>query len=153
MKLTKIRDNQGNILSKENLEFIGNRLVFLLSEAGFITESFVINSSRIDLKTEKKSFKIDVEKLGYNARLSPFGNYKAGYRRTSTPTWNQRVEYNNIINEHLDLLQLSCNIKSAHYVIRQGNETFDELDWENQKKDWEWQNESRGFKVVSIDEV
>lgn len=153
MKLTNIRDYNGKKLDRETLEFIGQHLVANLKDAGYITEYYVINSSRIDLKLRGRSFKIDIEQLGYNAQLNPYMNYKAGYRRTCTPTWAQRVEYNNIINEHLNLRKISCNIKSLHYIIREGTTCFNEFDWENQKKDYEYQNEMRGFRVVPMSEV
>ena len=153
MKLTNIRDYQGKKLKPETLEFIANRLVVLLNEAGFITDCTVVNSSRIDLSYQKKSFVIDTARIGYNARLNPHMNYKKGYARTQIPTWSQRVEYNNIINEHLDLLKVSCNIKSMHYIIRQGNEAMTERDWEDQKTTWEYLNEDKGFKVVSLESV
>jgi hypothetical protein len=149
MKLTRIRC-KGKKIHNDLMHVIGKHLRVTLKNAGFITEYYVINSSRIDLKLRMRSFKIDIGKLGYNASYNPHTEYKVGYRRTCTPTWQQRVDYNNIVNEVLDSFNVSCNIVSGCYTIREGLESMDEYDWQDQKPMWQYHNENRGIYIAKL---
>jgi len=151
MKLTKLKISKTNKkLNHYLMEQISNTIVNKLALAGFITEGYIINSSRIDFKQHMRSFSIDINKLGYNASFNPHMNYKAGYKRTNTPTWNQRVHYNNIINTILTNYDISCNIKSGEYIIREGIKEFTENDWNYQRPDYEIQNKIRGFNIKRL---
>jgi len=147
MKLTNIRCAvTGKKLNKVEMTMVADALENRLAMYGFITESYVVNSSRIDLKTQGKSFTVNTKKLGYNANIghyNGYGNYyspstKSGYRRTNIPTWDQRVEYNNLVNSLLDTFKVSCNIKSGYFVVRQGADSFTETDWAKAVPRDEW---------------
>lgn len=147
MKVTKLRTKKGNKLSKEMLESLAAALQKAIKTNGYESDARVINSSRIDISGHGCSFRIDPKVHGYNTKLNPFSNP----RRTRTPTWDQRVHFNNLINRVLDSFLISGNIKSGLYKIREGMESFDEADWESDRPDHELQNESRGFLVEGYD--
>jgi hypothetical protein len=42
----------------------------------------------------------------------------AGWKRTNIPTWDQRVEFNNIVNEVFDSHSATANIKSGVFTVR-----------------------------------
>ena len=68
-------------------------------------------------------FRIDREKLGSNARIDR--NYQktiSGYQCTNVPTWDQRVQFNDAVNEIFDRFQISATITSGPYRIRKGME-------------------------------
>jgi len=151
MKITNIRCNKTNKkLTFSELKTVAEFLECKLGELGYITQSSVKNSSRIDLGLHMRSFKIDVNMLGYNAQYNPYMNYKAGYKKTSTPTWSQRVCYNNTINDILDRYNIKANIKSGDYTIRKGFESYNEVYWENQKPSWQYRQELRGHIICKL---
>jgi len=114
-----------------------------MNEVGFLVEAHGVNSQAIKTGYNKKSFEIDITRLPYNYSHRLYGKP----RRVRTPSWDQRVEFNNILNELLNGLKVTCNIKSAHYTIRQGNTIFVEKDWENQRQDWERENAYKGYFI------
>jgi len=136
MKIMKIKNNATG-KKFENikiLELIAERLELELGSKGYITEYTVINSSRIDLKLRGRSFKVNTDKLGYNAKLD--NSIKHGYRRSNTPTWGQRVDYNNTVNRVLNDYEVSCKVVSGDFTIRNGVVCFDERDWKDQVPYW-----------------
>lgn len=149
MKVTKIKSN-GKKVSLSELETLCQYIVFKASAAGFITESSVVNSQSIKIGLHMRTFKIDVNQLGYNAQYNPYRQTKLGYVRTCTPTWEQRVEFNNIVNEAFDRFKLTANIKSGDYTIRKGFYSYTEDDWFDQIPDWQENNEARGFIVKAL---
>jgi len=149
MNITKIRDNEKS-LPKETLEMVCGALDAAISHAGFKTDVRVVNKSRIDLSGNRCSFKVDVERLGYNARYAPGQGGNKGYTRTSTPTWHQRVEYNNIVNKVLNRYGLSANVTSGGFTIRSGMESKTESDWISQTPEWIRINEARGYIVTGL---
>lgn len=151
MKLTKIR-TKNTKLNESHLKHLGIHLVNQLNNAGFITEYTILNSQSIKLGMHSKSFTVDVKRLGYNARYNPFRRTKLGYTRTSTPTWDQRVQFNDIVNSVLNEFGITCNVKSGPFTIRKGGISLNENDWNNQKPDYLWHNESRGFTIESIED-
>jgi hypothetical protein len=118
MKLTKIRNIDGTKLEQSELITIGQSLVAKLAKAGFITEYEVKGATSMKLGLHRRSFKINVAQLGYNAVIGIHVKSKKGYKRTHTPTWEQREEYNHIVNAVLDKFQVCCNIKSGPYIVR-----------------------------------
>lgn len=141
MRLTNMKFKN----KKLNSEKVNALLVDLHSafkSAGFITEMNVVNSQCIKIGQRMRSFSINLAKHGYNTQHS-IGQM----RLTNLPTWEQRVIYNNIINNVLDLHQISCNIKSGPYIIRKGFTVCAESDWEVQKPEWQSHNESLGFYI------
>jgi hypothetical protein len=137
MKITRIKCLKANV----TLEEIAADLRLKIADEGFITKVRVVNSSRIDLGMHMKSFVIDTKIHGYNTRHNPHSNPK----RSSTPSWTQRVTYNNIINKCLDKYNISANIKSGPFTIRLGTKSFIENDWYDQKPEYLYHNESRGY--------
>lgn len=90
-----------------------------LKLAGFITDVNSYNRTTINLGLHMKSFIVDHNLLGYNARLDH--GYRAtikGFTRTSIPTWSQREDYNHIVNNVLDQFDVVCNVKSGEYIVR-----------------------------------
>lgn len=145
MKITRIRS------AKAGLDVIASQLQHAIKRAGYISEVRVINSSRIDIGMHMCSFRVDVNVHGYNARYNPHMKYKAGYARTATPTWDQRVDFNNIVNSVLDKFKVSANVKSGDFIIRKGTECMTEDDWFDQKPEWMHHNEMRGFRIESLE--
>ncbi len=64
------------------------------------------------------SFRINPEVHGYNGRIDRYSKTVAGYKRTAVPTWNQREDFNHLINEVFDTWKLSAVIKSGPYTVR-----------------------------------
>lgn len=110
MKITRFKSRSE--LNSINLSEI---LRIKLENAGFITD-VDIASGKIGL--HMKSFVIDTGKLGYNARVSRYRPSKKGYVRTNTPTWEQREQFNHIVNDFFDKYHLSGTIKSGAYLVR-----------------------------------
>jgi len=143
MKLTRIK-------SKLPLEKLAFELERAIRAAGYISEAKVINSTRIDIGLHMRSFKVNTAVHGYNASYNPFINYKAGFKRTNTPTWDQRVEYNNVINKVLNKYKVSCKIKSGDFIIRDGLISMTESDWMVQKPSYISENELKGFLITKL---
>lgn len=151
MRITSIRDVRTNKkLSERDLHNLASFLEERLAGKGFITESAVINSSRIDLTLGGRSFKVDTTRLGYNAQYNPNLNYKAGYRKTDVPTWDQRVSYNNTVNSVLNMFGISSKVTSGNYLIRHGEKSFTNSDWLRMKPEYELMNEARGHVVTEM---
>lgn len=119
MKLNKI-SKQGKKLNSIQMNALVIKLDKAIKRAGFISGVKIINSSAITISGHMRSFSIDVAKLGYNARVNQITatTTKAGFKRTDVPTWTQREQYNHIVNDVLDSLKLSANIKSGDYEVR-----------------------------------
>ena len=150
MKITNIRDlDSGKKLSKPELETIAEVLQLKINKAGFHAHVTVINSSRIDLSLRSKSFEVIPEILGYNATGFE-GGYKKGYKLTRTPTWDQRVEYNNIVNSVLTGYKIKAVVKSGLYTIRTLDKVYIENDWFNQKPDWQYSDHNVVKTLKSI---
>ena len=143
MKFSSITKN-GIKLDIMNLEPLGQDIVNILESKGFITK-YSINNGKLKVGMHMKSFVINAKKLGYNSRYSP---YKDKPHRTSTPSWEQRVEYNDTINDIMDQYGLEAVIKNSVFIIRdkQGRKT--EQDWHNEKPEFMHHNEDRGFSVI-----
>ena len=139
MKITRIKC----LKAKVSLEDIAADLRLKIADEGFITEVRVVNSSRIDLGLHMKSFVVDTKIHGYNTRHNPHSNPK----RTQVPSWDQRVLYNEIVNKCLDKYNISANVTSGCFIIRKGTESMSEYDWHDQKPEWMYHNESRGYYV------
>jgi hypothetical protein len=134
MRITKIKDFDGSKIGSDGLEVLQLALTNVFKDAGFITEVSIVNSSSIKIGLWMRCFSVDVQKHGYNAIVykNNFMNLKKGYKRTTVPTWDQRVEFNNILNKVLDSHHVSANIKSGPFTIRKGTESMTENDWMHQ---------------------
>jgi len=150
MKLTKIRVD-GKKLDESMIKAIMVSMQVKMIKAGYITDFERVNSQSVSIGLHGRSFKVDVQRLGYNAQHGPFNTrLKLGYKRTCTPTWVQRVEFNDIVNSVLDSFKVSCNIKSGPFTIREGLTSFTENDWLDQVPSWMTHNESRGYYVSAL---
>jgi hypothetical protein len=139
MKVTYLRNESGNKLNHTEMNMIIERLDYKFNEAGFLTSVYQLNGTSLNISQGGKCFSVDVSKLGHNARLpyvtNQYGTYCGikyirGYKKTSLPTWDQRVRFNNILNEVLDFYKVTCNIKSGPFVIRdRKNGSMHECDW------------------------
>lgn len=129
MKATRIRIN-----NKKPNESQLNNLVSMLNnkfkEAGFITDITIESSSSIKIMTNSRVFTIDTEKLGRNVRYSKLINSITGWKYTNLPTWKERVEFNHIVNDCFDALNMESNIVSGVYKVRSYHfGRANELDW------------------------
>lgn len=147
MKVTKMRI-KGELLGGLRMHSVMSELKRRFAKAGFVTGVSVQNHSSIHIGMHMRSFKIDTTKHDRNLRHSPGSNPKL----TDVPTWDQRVEFNNIVNAVLNKFKVSANIKSGPFTIRSGTEAMREGDWLNQKPYWITQNENNGYYIESCDE-
>lgn len=106
------------------LENLCEYIVHKASAAGFITESQVLTKTSIKVGMHMSSFRVNTAMLGHNARLGiaayGYNGCKSpkGYKRTNVPTWDQRVEFNNIVNDAFDKYKLTARIVSGNYTVR-----------------------------------
>ena len=146
MKFTKIRID-GKIPSSEVMEQIARDLEATVRAAGYEAYSEVTSKSSIKLSNNQSSFKVNIARHGYNTRHRMNGSKM----RSHSPTWDQRVEYNNLLNKVLDDFGVSCNVRNSFFKIRKGTEHFTESDWHEQKPDFMYHNEARGFYIEKGD--
>lgn len=119
MKLTKIRNQDGSKLHGSDMAALAQHIQHAIERMGFISSVRVENGG-INISNHGNSFVIDVNKLGYNARVNDYTikACKAGYKRTNTPTWTQREEFNHAVNNVLDAGKYRANIKSGDFIVR-----------------------------------
>lgn len=118
MRITGIRDKDG---SKPELTLLDNVCEVLIGRAakkGFLTGAERGKGFSIHVGQNSRCFSVDVERLGHNARVGTYVSSPKGYKRTNVPTWEQRENFNHIINDVLDMYGLKANIKSGPYVVR-----------------------------------
>lgn len=147
MKITRMRI-KGQKLGGLRMANVVFELKRRLNKAGFLTGINVASDSGLKIGLHMCSFRIDTTKHDRNLRFNPH----LGSRLTTTPTWDQRVEFNDIINAVLTKFKVSANIKSGPFTIRQGVVAFTESEWQNQKPEYIKNNECRGYYVESCDE-
>lgn len=104
--------------------------------AGFVTGVHSYGPTSMDIGLHMKCFQVDTDKLGFNARMNysnPWGGErgpKVGFKKTSLPTWDQRVEFNDILNDILDRAKATARIVSGPFVIRTVDEgAYCERQW------------------------
>lgn len=132
MKITSLKNKDGSKLSGDQYFSLMTELEHAIKDAGFVTD-ISKQDAAIHLSNSKFSlFTIDLKKLPYNARIGRAQDHSIkGYVRTSVPTWNQRVQFNNILNMVLDKHEISANIRSGIFAIRRGFIVYNEDDWLN----------------------
>jgi hypothetical protein len=75
-----------------------------------------------------------IQERGYNYNMS---NFEAGItphpRRTHALSWDNWVEVNNAVNEVLDKMGVSANVRTlkGKFKIREGTQDYTEEDWED----------------------
>lgn len=140
MRAVTIRYNKKNGAGRPTERFLEEfceSIVFKLRNNGFITEASLVNSSSIKIGLHMSSFRVDTAKLGHNARVGRQTHLCAyfksdspkGYKRTDVPTWEQRVQFNDIVNDMFDAYGLMATIRSGAYVVRTRDGRRAEWDW------------------------
>jgi hypothetical protein len=94
------------------------------------------------------SFRIDTNIHNRNLYHRPGAEPKL----TNVPTWEQRVEFNDIVNAVLNKFKVSANVKSGDYTVRKDTISMTENDWNAQIPEHHRVNFARGFFVEAIDE-
>jgi hypothetical protein len=119
MNATRIRTRSGEIPSTDLLLKLEKRLNAAFKRSGFETQVTLKTRSALKIGLHMCSFRIDPEKLGYNADRGFCGSRcSAGFKRTRTPTWEQRESFNHLVNDAFDALKLSARIKSGPFLVR-----------------------------------
>jgi hypothetical protein len=118
MKVTGIRTNKGLKLTESELNTLCQTIVTKAAKMGFKTGASIISNGSIKIGLHMQSFRIITSKLGHNARVRRYVDSPKGYKRTNVPTWDQREDFNHLINDILDHWKLSANIKSGPYEVR-----------------------------------
>lgn len=147
MKLTKIRTNQNEIPSNKILVSIINDINTQFKGKGFITEVSIINKTSIRIGQHMRSFSLDLSIHDRNLQCNPHLVPKL----TNLPTWEQRVVFNNVINNVLNKHNISCNIKSGPFIIRKGSHSMTENDWLDQRPEYLLANIAKGFEIIMLD--
>jgi hypothetical protein len=124
-------------LATHQLEDLCRDIVHEATKVGFKTAAHPLTGSAIKIGLHMSSFRIDTTKLGHNARLGRYIKSPKGYKRTDVPTWEQRVEFNDLVNDVFDEYGLVALIKSGCYTVRDKRRgRWNETDWENQTPSW-----------------
>jgi hypothetical protein len=147
MKITSIRINREKP-SELNLQRICDKIQHAFKTFGFVTNVEVHTSTSIRIGLHMRSFQLDLDKHDRNLYIS-----RAGNKLTNLPTWDQRVEFNDIVNKILNAFNVSANVKSGPYTIRQGTKSFTENEWHDQTPDWVRSNSINGWGgIVEVNE-
>lgn len=147
MKITKLRYHN-QIPSTDLVLDLERTLRRRLASAGFITEVNALTRTSMKIGLRMRSFKIDRAMHNRNLRHNPH----LPSVLTDSPTWAQRVEFNNIVNNVLDKFCLSANVRSGLFTIRRGVKCMTEQDWHDQKPWHIVYNETVGFFIEACDE-
>lgn len=118
------------------------------AKAGFRTNVEPLTATALKVGLHMCSFRIDRDMHDRNLRHNPY----TGTKLTDIPTWEQRVEFNNIVNAVLNKFKISASVRSGPFTIRDGLTACTESDWHNQKPEYILHNESRGWFIESCDE-
>jgi hypothetical protein len=125
MRISSIRDKYKKKLNRERLDQLARDLENTVRAKGFESYAAVVNGSCINISASGRSFYINTKLLDYNAEWSCHtesdfkdGKSKKPFRRSITPTWEQRESFNHLINDVLDDYGISANIKSGQYQVR-----------------------------------
>jgi hypothetical protein len=118
MRATNIRNKDGSKLTESELETLCQVIVSQAAKAGFITGSSVLSGGAIKIGLHMSSFRVDTAKLGHNARINDYLKSLKGYKRTNVPTWDQRVEFNDLVNAIFNRWKLTARIVSGKFEVR-----------------------------------
>ena len=145
MNITSIRFNSKKPTEKQ-LKQLCSLIESRMKTIGFEVGAWKITSSAVKVSAHRQSFTVNPLIRGHNLRHNPM--YPKP-RLTRTPTWNQRVEFNVVLNGILDSLAITANIKSGEYTIRKGFTVYTESDWDTQQPSWERENIDKGHYISS----
>lgn len=115
MKISSIR-SQGKRVKEALLRKVCKTLSERTVARGYVTHIAPIDNFEIIISNNLRLFTIDSNKLGYNAEY--LNNESLVWRKSITPTWDQRVDFNNIVNDVLDEFKLEANVRSGFFVVR-----------------------------------
>lgn len=118
MRATYIRNQDKSKLSESELETLCQYIVSKAAKAGFETDASILSGGAIKIGINMRSFQIIPATLGYNARIGRHVSSPKGYKRTLVPTWEQREDFNHLVNDAFDKYKLTANIKSGPYTVR-----------------------------------
>lgn len=119
MRATCIRTKTGELPSTDQILALEKLLKKKMHEKGFISDAKTLTRSSMKIGLHMCSFRIDTRIHGHNADVGYIGSRcKAGYKRTTIPTWNQREEFNHLVNDCFDKLKLNAKIMSGPFKIR-----------------------------------
>jgi hypothetical protein len=152
MQVTRIRTKAGKFLTDKQYDRLVKEILSKTKRAGFETDCARL-TKRI-WGTDKKGYRKVIETLPlksisigmgfscfriipkiheYNGRMGHYIDSPKGYTRTTVPTWDQRVEFNDLINDIFDAWKLSARIKSGPYLVRSRQTgRRDESDWSSE---------------------
>lgn len=115
MKCTNIRIH-GHKPTDCQLRALGDTIQSQLLALGFRVDASPLGMAGLRIGSHQSQFRIVPVVHGYNARLGT--RAKAGYTRTTTPTWEQRVEFNLALNLVLDGEHVTCHVRSGPFILR-----------------------------------
>lgn len=142
MKLTKIRF-KGMKPRQKQLQHLIREIQLQMKRLGFEVFGEILNSTSIKLSSNKCQFRVIPEIIGHNTRYSPHSLSK----RTRIPSWDQRVDFNNKLNEILNRENVTAKAMSGPFIIRDGSEAYTERDWHRQTPDYIRHNQSLGYYI------
>ena len=131
MKVTAIRID-GKKPTEKQLQDIIKALQKAFEKKGYKTYIDKLNSVALKIANSAGTFSIDTEKLGRTFRRdrNPWSNEIRFRSGRGVPTWDQRVDFNNTLNQVLDSLGVSATVgASGGFKIRKGTHSFTEDDW------------------------
>lgn len=146
MKVTKMRVNN-EIPSTDLVLKVELALNKAFKKAGFITDVIVLTRTSMKIGLWMRTFNLDTTKHDRNLQVNPWQS-----KLTKLPNWNQRVEFNNIVNEVFNKFKVSANIKSGPFTIRKDMECMTEYEWYDQIPHWIHQNQTKGYYIKAVDE-
>lgn len=156
MKITNMRlDNpNGRLLTRQEIAAVLGDLERAIYRAGFVSNVREISKSGVNIAVSGKTFKINPKFHGYNARVGYYDGRgvvvqkasETGYVKTDIPTWEQRVEFNHLINDVLDKHNVSADVRSTGNFIVRSRET-------GAVRDWKWGSNIAGNLILPLDEA
>lgn len=118
MQVTSIR-KRGKKLDQFELIELAIKIQKAFDRAGFRTHVRAVGLSGIHISENSKCFTIDPN---IHARNAKYLRYRTevglSWKRTLLPTWQQRVQFNNILNQILDKANITASIRSGIFTIR-----------------------------------
>lgn len=116
-----------------HLQRVCDAIIHATSRAGFITDAEPIGKYSIKIGMHSRCFRVNTTMIGHNARVGRYISSPKGYKRTDVPTWDQRVEFNDIVNNCFDRAGLAGRIMSGTFKVRTKDQgRCDEDDWKMQ---------------------
>lgn len=147
MKITKMRI-KGKKLNSDEIQVIVFSLRARLGRAGYVTNVESLTETSIKVGMHMASFRIDTTVHDRNLYHTPHAEPKL----TNLPTWEQRVDFNNIVNAVLNKFKVSANVKSGDYTVRKGDVSMTETDWNAQMPEGQRYAFAQGRFIEAIDE-